>query len=133
MVLTDEVKAKLGALINQSRLMLFMKGTPEAPMCGECFWVAGAVPFLLIIEPPPVSGFSSQMVSMLRGVKAKFGTFDVLGDEEVRQGLKELSDWPTYPQLYLDGELLGGLDVVRTEMSDMAFTDKLPKKGEGVI
>jgi glutaredoxin-related protein len=56
-----------------------------------------------------------------------FWTFDILCDEEVRQGLKEYSDWPTYPQLYLDGELLGGLDVIREEMKDSIFVSKLPK------
>ena len=70
------------------------------------------------------------MVQLLEGVKAKFSTFDVLQDEEVRQGLKVLSDWPTYPQLYLDGEFLGGLDVVREEMKNkVQFVDKLPKIG----
>jgi glutaredoxin-related protein len=56
-----------------------------------------------------------------------FWTFDILCDEEVRQGLKDYSDWPTYPQLYLDGELLGGLDVIREEMKDSIFVSKLPK------
>lgn len=56
-----------------------------------------------------------------------FWTFDILNDEKVRQGLKEYSDWPTYPQLYLDGELLGGLDVIREELNDPTFVDKLPK------
>jgi glutaredoxin-related protein len=76
------------------------------------------------------------MVAMLRNVNAKFTAYDVLGDEEVRQGLKELSDWPTYPQLYLDGELLGGLDVVAEEMrSNPNFLNNLPKvaaDGSGV-
>ena len=56
-----------------------------------------------------------------------FWSFDILSDEQVRQGLKEYSDWPTYPQLYLDGELLGGLDVIREEMKDPEFVAKLPK------
>jgi glutaredoxin-related protein len=57
----------------------------------------------------------------------EFWTFDILSDEDVRQGLKEYSDWPTYPQVYLDGELLGGLDVIREEIKDPEFVEKLPK------
>eukprot|EP00884_Botryococcus_braunii_P020791 jgi/Botrbrau1/7396/Bobra.0316s0037.1 len=70
--------------------MLFMKGTPEAPRCG----------------------FSKKVVEVLERAALPFGTFDILSDEEVRQGLKEYSQWPTYPQLYAGGELLGGCDVV---------------------
>jgi glutaredoxin-related protein len=74
-----------------------------------------------------ISGFSRQIVDLLRQNNVDFWTFDILCDEEVRQGLKEYSDWPTYPQLYLDGELLGGLDVIREEMKDSIFVSKLPK------
>ena len=63
--------------------MLFMKGTPDAPRCG----------------------FSSKVVSALRGLGADFGSFDILSDPGVRQGLKEYSQWPTFPQLYVGGEL----------------------------
>lgn len=70
--------------------MLFMKGTPDAPRCG----------------------FSSKVVSALRGLGADFGSFDILSDPGVRQGLKEYSQWPTFPQLYVGGELLGGCDIV---------------------
>ncbi|KHJ83272.1 glutaredoxin, partial [Oesophagostomum dentatum] len=87
--------------------MLFMKGTPDAPQCG----------------------FSKQMVGLLNDINADFGSFDILSDEEVRQGLKTYSNWPTFPQLYLDNELIGGLDVFREEMKDKEFVEKLPKKG----
>ena len=73
------------------------------------------------------SGFSRQIIQILRDANAHFETFDILQDEAVRQGLKSYSDWPTYPQLYLDGELLGGLDVVREEMKSTEFVSKLPK------
>lgn len=66
-------------------------------------------------------------MGILRALEAKFEAFDILGDEEVRQGLKELSDWPTYPQLYLDGKLIGGLDVVMEEIKNAEFAAKLPK------
>uniref|UniRef100_A0A915BLX6 Glutaredoxin n=1 Tax=Parascaris univalens TaxID=6257 RepID=A0A915BLX6_PARUN len=85
--------------------MVFMKGTPEQPRCG----------------------FSQQTVELLKSIHADFSSFDVLNDEEVRQGLKEYSNWPTYPQIYLDGELLGGLDVLREELADEKFAEKLPK------
>jgi Grx4 family monothiol glutaredoxin len=80
--------------------MLFMKGSPEQPRCG----------------------FSRQIVEILQGEKISFSTFDILTDEEVRAGLKTYSDWPTYPQLYANGSLVGGLDIVK-EM--VASGDKL--------
>lgn len=67
-----------------------MQGNPDAPRCG----------------------FSQKVVSALRSIEVPFNTFDILSDEEVRQGLKEYSQWPTYPQLYVKGELLGGCDVI---------------------
>ncbi|KAK6009549.1 glutaredoxin, partial [Ostertagia ostertagi] len=88
--------------------MLFMKGSPDNPKCG----------------------FSKQTVALLNEIGATFGSFDILSDEEVRQGLKTYSNWPTYPQLYLDGELIGGLDVIREELKDADFVAKLPKKEE---
>lgn len=75
----------------------------------------------------PKCGFSRQIVQMLNELNVDYWTFDILSDEEVRQGLKEYSDWPTYPQIYLDGELLGGLDVIREEVKDPEFVKKLPK------
>jgi Grx4 family monothiol glutaredoxin len=70
--------------------MLFMKGTPSAPQCG----------------------FSRQTVSLLREKGVRYGFFNILADDEVRQGLKEYSEWPTFPQVYVGGELVGGLDIV---------------------
>uniref|UniRef100_A0A915D5V5 Thioredoxin domain-containing protein n=1 Tax=Ditylenchus dipsaci TaxID=166011 RepID=A0A915D5V5_9BILA len=96
---------RLKRLINKSRMTLFMKGNPDAPRCG----------------------FSRQIIQLLRDLNVDFWSFDILSDDEVREGLKEFSDWPTYPQLYLDGELLGGLDVVREELKDQTFVAKLPK------
>ena len=72
------------------------QGNPEAPRCG----------------------FSQKVVSALRAIGVAFDTFDILTDEEVRQGLKEYSQWPTYPQLYVKGELLGGCDVVLEMQQD---------------
>lgn len=82
---------RLKTIINQSPVMLFMKGNKEAARCG----------------------FSRQILEILNGTGADYDTFDILQDEEVRQGLKTYSNWPTYPQLYVKGELIGGLDIVK--------------------
>jgi len=78
-------------LINQAPVMLFMKGVPSQPKCG----------------------FSKKIVAILDEEKIKFDSFDILTDEDVRQGLKTFSNWPTFPQLYVKGELIGGLDIVQ--------------------
>ncbi|TKR60438.1 hypothetical protein L596_027685 [Steinernema carpocapsae] len=101
----ENLNERLKRLINKSRMTLFMKGNPQQPRCG----------------------FSRQTVELLKSVNADYWTFDILSDEEVRQGLKVYSDWPTYPQLYLDGELVGGLDVIREELSDPDFVARMPK------
>jgi len=96
----EELNERLGNLVKAAPVMLFMKGTPSAPQCG----------------------FSRQLVSILRENQVKYGFFNILADNEVREGLKTFSDWPTFPQLYTDGELIGGLDIVREEMeSDPDF------------
>lgn len=86
----EELDARLSNLVKAAPVMLFMKGTPSAPQCG----------------------FSRQLVSVLRENGVKYGFFNILADDEVRQGLKEFSEWPTFPQLYTRGELVGGLDIV---------------------
>lgn len=86
----EELNKRLANLVKAAPVMLFMKGTPSAPQCG----------------------FSRQLVAILRENGVKYGFFNILADDEVRQGLKEFSDWPTFPQLYTRGELVGGLDIV---------------------
>lgn len=86
----ETLEDRLKKLIGSSPVMLFMKGTPDAPRCG----------------------FSSRVVDALRQEGISFGSFDILTDEEVRQGLKVFSNWPTYPQLYYKSELIGGCDIV---------------------
>ncbi|CAP38574.1 Protein CBR-GLRX-3 [Caenorhabditis briggsae] len=103
----DALNNRLKSLINSHRVMLFMKGNPSSPRCG----------------------FSRTIVDLLNTHNVEFGSFDIFSDEAVRQGLKEYSNWPTYPQLYLDGELVGGLDVVKEEFQDQGFIDGLPKVG----
>ena len=82
---------RLHQLIRSDAVMVFMKGTPTAPRCG----------------------FSRQVVEILQDHGVPFGSFDILMDETVRQGLKTYSDWPTYPQIYVNGELQGGLDILK--------------------
>ncbi|XP_057544232.1 monothiol glutaredoxin-S17 [Amaranthus tricolor] len=86
----DDLNEKLKHLINSHPIMLFMKGSPEEPQCG----------------------FSQKVVNILNEEKVKFGSFDILTDHGVREGLKKFSNWPTYPQLYCKGELIGGCDIV---------------------
>lgn len=86
----EELFKRLADLVKAAPVMLFMKGTPSSPQCG----------------------FSRQMVGLLRENSVKYGFFNILADDEVRQGLKEYAEWPTYPQLWIDGELVGGLDIV---------------------
>jgi Grx4 family monothiol glutaredoxin len=86
----EELFKRLGELVRAAPVMLFMKGTPSAPQCG----------------------FSRQLVAILREHAVKYGFFNILADDEVRQGLKEFAEWPTFPQLWVDGELVGGLDIV---------------------
>lgn len=87
----EELFKRLDGLVKAAPVMLFMKGTPSAPQCG----------------------FSRQTVSLLREKGIRYGFFNILADDEVRQGLKEYGDWPTFPQLWVGGELVGGLDIVR--------------------
>lgn len=86
----DELSTRLSELVKAAPVMLFMKGTPSAPQCG----------------------FSRQTVSMLRDKGVRYGFFNILADNEVRQGLKDFSEWPTFPQVYVGGEFVGGLDIV---------------------
>ncbi|KAJ2695576.1 glutaredoxin [Coemansia sp. IMI 209128] len=88
--LQQDLNTRLKGLIERAPVMVFIKGTAAQPRCG----------------------FSKKIVGMLNEQNIKYGYFDILTDEQVRQGLKEYSDWPTYPQLYISGELVGGVDIV---------------------
>lgn len=77
-------------------ILVALQGNPDAPRCG----------------------FSQQVVSALRSIDVPFDSHDILKDEELRQGLKDYSQWPTYPQLYVKGELLGGCDVILEMQQD---------------
>lgn len=92
----EDLHKRLSNLVKAAPVMLFMKGTPSAPQCG----------------------FSRQLVALLREKSVKYGFFNILADDEVRQGLKEFADWPTFPQLWVEGELVGGLDIVKEELGN---------------
>lgn len=87
----EELNERLTKLTSAAPVMLFMKGSPSSPQCG----------------------FSRQLVAILREHQVRFGFFDILKDDTVRQGLKTFSDWPTFPQLYVNGEFQGGLDIIK--------------------
>ncbi|KAI1503146.1 thioredoxin-like protein [Biscogniauxia marginata] len=110
----EELFKRLGELVKAAPVMLFMKGTPSAPQCG----------------------FSRQLVGILRERSVKYGFFNILADDEVRQGLKEFAEWPTYPQLWMDGELVGGLDIVKEELEgnpDFLKSHSVAKEDEGAV
>uniref|UniRef100_A0A336LI50 CSON010725 protein n=1 Tax=Culicoides sonorensis TaxID=179676 RepID=A0A336LI50_CULSO len=86
-----KLEERLKALINKSKVMIFMKGDRNTPRCG----------------------FSKTLIGIMNDTGVTYETFDILSDESVRQGLKTYSDWPTYPQVYVNGELIGGLDIIK--------------------
>ncbi|XP_078499618.1 glutaredoxin-3 isoform X1 [Lissotriton helveticus] len=113
----EDLNVRLEKLINAAPCMLFMKGSPQEPRCG----------------------FSRQIVDILNKRSIQYSTFDIFSDEEIRQGLKTYSNWPTYPQFYVKGELVGGLDIVKEleasgELDDMCpKAQKLEDKLKGLI
>ncbi|CCE89456.1 monothiol glutaredoxin GRX4 TDEL_0A01240 [Torulaspora delbrueckii] len=92
----EELNDRLTKLTQAAPIMLFMKGSPSEPKCG----------------------FSRQMVGILREHQVRFGFFDILKDSCVREGLKKFSDWPTFPQLYVQGEFQGGLDIIKESLEE---------------
>ncbi len=101
-----DIKAKIDA----NDVMLFMKGTPQFPQCG----------------------FSSAVVQMLDYLGVAFGSENVLASDELRQGIKEFSDWPTIPQLYVKGEFVGGCDIVKEMFENGELRGFLKEKGIAV-
>ena len=101
----DPLNVRLEKLINLAPLMLFIKGTPQTPKCG----------------------FSRTLMQLLGDYS--FQTFDILEDETVRQGLKAYSEWPTFPQVYVHGELVGGLDIVK----EMLASDEFPAEFKKIV
>jgi monothiol glutaredoxin len=86
----SDTRTKISELVNKNKVLLFMKGNKSFPQCG----------------------FSSQVVQILKKEGVEFETVNVLADPEIRQGIKEFSNWPTVPQLYVNGKFVGGCDIV---------------------
>jgi len=86
-----DTQEKIKNIISTNEIVLFMKGTPDMPQCG----------------------FSMAVANVLKHLGVKFNGINVLEDEEIRNGIKVFSDWPTIPQLYIKGEFIGGCDIVR--------------------
>lgn len=100
MTINDKIKD----IINKNDVVLFMKGTPEMPQCG----------------------FSMTVCNILKELKVKFNGVNVLADPEIRQGIKDFSNWPTVPQLFIKGEFIGGCDIAK-EMYEKGELQKILK------
>ena len=96
------INEKIKDIISKNDVVLFMKGTPDMPQCG----------------------FSMTVTNILKQLKVKFNGIDVLADPEIRQGIKDFSNWPTVPQLYIKGEFIGGCDIAK----EMYENGELKKK-----
>lgn len=86
-----DIQSKIQETISNNDVVLYMKGTKDFPQCG----------------------FSALVVQILKNLNVEFVDVDVLRDPEIRQGIKDFSDWPTIPQLYIKGEFIGGCDIVK--------------------
>ncbi|KAG0041707.1 Glutaredoxin 3 [Gryganskiella cystojenkinii] len=100
----EEMNARLKELTSSSSVMAFIKGTPTAPRCQ----------------------FSRQLLEILTAQNIRFSSFNILADDEVRQAMKTFSDWPTFPQVYVKGEFVGGLDVVKELVATGEFQALVP-------
>ena len=99
----SDTRSRIDQLINSHSIMVFMKGTKLMPQCG----------------------FSNNVVQILNALGMNFETFDVLSDNEVREAIKEYSNWPTIPQVYLKGEFLGGSDILVEMYNSGELREKL--------
>jgi monothiol glutaredoxin len=102
------VQEKIRQQLVRDKIVLYMKGTPQFPQCG----------------------FSAKASQLLSSCGAKYASYDILLDSEIRQGLKEYSNWPTFPQLYINGELVGGCDIM-IEMFQKGELQKLVTRAMG--
>jgi monothiol glutaredoxin len=106
-MLDDSTRERIQNEVGTSDVFLFMKGTPVFPQCG----------------------FSAAVVQVLTHLGIKFKTLNVLEDPAVRDGIKEFSDWPTIPQLYVKGEFVGGCDIIREMYETGELSDYMSQKG----
>ena len=105
--MTTETQARIAQIVSAHDVVLFMKGTPLFPQCG----------------------FSSKAIAILDHIGVAYETLDVLQDPEVRGGIKEFSDWPTIPQLYVKGEFLGGSDIMMEMFEAGELTQAMDEAG----
>ena len=105
--MTDDTNARIQTLVDSNDVLLFMKGTPLFPQCG----------------------FSNRAISILTHLGVAFESVDVLQDQEVRQGIKAFSDWPTIQQLYVKGEFVGGSDIMMEMYESGELAQLLEDKG----
>lgn len=106
-MMTNEAQTRIADTVNANAVVLFMKGTPLFPQCG----------------------FSSRAVAILEHVGVDYASVDVLQDQAIRQGIKEYSDWPTIPQLYVKGEFVGGSDILMEMYEAGELTQLFDEKG----
>jgi|TARA_B110000881_G_C18074593_1_gene270533 monothiol glutaredoxin len=102
-----DTRNEIKKIIDKNEVCLFMKGTPDAPQCG----------------------FSMAVTNMLKHLKVNFEGINVLDDQNIRQGIKDYSDWPTIPQLYIKGEFIGGCDILKEMFEKGELQDILKNKG----
>lgn len=105
-----DIKDKIQQQLSSAKIVLYMKGSPQLPQCG----------------------FSAKVTQLLGACGAQFNSYDVLSDAELRQGLKEYSHWPTFPQLYINGQLVGGCDIV-SELYQQGELQKLVAEVQGGV
>ena len=106
---TEAIESKIKQQWERNSVLLYMKGMPEMPACG----------------------FSAQVVSVLKSLQTEFAYVNILEDLELRSALKTISDWPTYPQLYIHGEFIGGCDIVM-ELYESVELFELLKKANAI-
>lgn len=98
-----DLKTRIENLLNASPIFLFMKGTPDMPQCG----------------------FSANVIRILNHLGVSYKTFNILSDMDIREGVKQYSNWPTYPQLYVKGQLVGGNDIITELLENGELQDVL--------
>ena len=104
----ETLKQRIEDTVQKNKVVLFVKGTKQFPQCG----------------------FSNAVITIFKQIGVPFETVNILADQDMRQGMKEYSSWPTFPQVYVGGEFIGGCDIVR-EMHEKGELDAVVKKAVG--
>ncbi|MDQ2069357.1 Grx4 family monothiol glutaredoxin [Natronospira bacteriovora] len=104
-----DIEQKIKEQLGDNAILLYMKGTPDFPQCG----------------------FSAQTAQVMKQIGVPFAYFNILEDQELRERLKEYSNWPTYPQLYVKGELIGGCDIIMEMFQSGELEKELKAASEG--